>query len=323
MAPSPFRWSTIILCLVLYFRSAVGSSACYYPDGSVASHDVPCNTNDEFSTCCGPSINPAGACLANNLCRDADLKLIRGSCTDQSWESPSCPLYCLTAQRGGHDVVSCGNVTHDDVSYCCEGHENCCDSGDGRFIVSPAPSVVFATWNKAASTYIQVLSTPTISTSSITQTTSTSSITTSSETQTTPAPTTAPPIAPILTSSMSSFSPSPDLDSSNDRPQLNSGAIAGIAIGSAAGAFLISALIYLLCLRARRAAAAPHQQSPINTREMDNRGTMSRFLLGSTLPMTFANKFSPQEHISEPYGNQTETIASRQNVRYELGATTN
>ena len=46
-------------------------------------------------------------------------------------------------------MVSCANVTKDDTSYCCNGAENCCDSGDGRFSVGPHNPTTSAIWNAA------------------------------------------------------------------------------------------------------------------------------------------------------------------------------
>lgn len=69
--------------------------ACYFPDGAVATHDTPCHTlstGDGASACCAD----ADVCLDNHLClAQAGGEVIsRGSCTDETWESPECSQYC-------------------------------------------------------------------------------------------------------------------------------------------------------------------------------------------------------------------------------------
>ena len=71
------------------------AQTCYYPDGSVASHDSPCHsssTGDRSSACC----NHADICLNNGLClaQSGGEIVSRGSCTDQSWQSTACSQYC-------------------------------------------------------------------------------------------------------------------------------------------------------------------------------------------------------------------------------------
>ena len=64
---------------------------CYYPN-STSSVDTPCHSDAAASACC----NAKDICLSNGLClsqRDAEV-ISRGSCTDQSWESPNCPQHC-------------------------------------------------------------------------------------------------------------------------------------------------------------------------------------------------------------------------------------
>jgi hypothetical protein len=68
---------------------------CYYPVG-LNSTDTPC-TDDPVSFCC-----PTGwACLGNRVCEYTPwsntayyLPFFRGSCTDPTWTSSACPLFC-------------------------------------------------------------------------------------------------------------------------------------------------------------------------------------------------------------------------------------
>ncbi|KAH6605409.1 hypothetical protein Trco_007116, partial [Trichoderma cornu-damae] len=107
---------------------------CYYPDGSPSLSDFPCDPNAKNSPCCG---GPGTVCLSNGLCQGSGENVIRGSCSDQSWTSPLCANYCLAADSGGTDLISCYNVTNTDTSYCCDHTSYCCDSGVGRFNVLP------------------------------------------------------------------------------------------------------------------------------------------------------------------------------------------
>ena len=95
--------------LIILFLPDISYSLCYFPDGSVASGDSPCYSSGN-STCCGRGF----ACLSNNVCMLTDQVVgagpgqstyIRGSCTDKSWNDPSCPQFCVSSARG--DCLSC------------------------------------------------------------------------------------------------------------------------------------------------------------------------------------------------------------------------
>lgn len=69
---------------------------CYLP-GGLKSGDIPCDPNAEHSMCC----KDANHCLSNGLCLDVDdatpdqgIMYVRGTCTDQNWNSPFCPQHC-------------------------------------------------------------------------------------------------------------------------------------------------------------------------------------------------------------------------------------
>lgn len=73
----------------------MANAKCYFPDGSIASNDTPCNsaaTKNSVSACCGHS----DICLDNALClpQHESPALVRGSCTDETWQSPMCAQYC-------------------------------------------------------------------------------------------------------------------------------------------------------------------------------------------------------------------------------------
>ncbi|OJJ75509.1 hypothetical protein ASPBRDRAFT_37803 [Aspergillus brasiliensis CBS 101740] len=87
--------STVLSLLLLATctpTSSATTATCYFPDGTIASNNVPCSS-DTYSACCGKS----DVCLSNNLCMDTGEQpyvLSRGACTDPNWESENCPSLC-------------------------------------------------------------------------------------------------------------------------------------------------------------------------------------------------------------------------------------
>ena len=86
--------------LSLVFIPTHGRTPCYFPAGDVGTGDYPCYPSRDVSFCCGPGY----ACLANQVCMRTDaapdkqnsgLNFVRGSCTDQTFTSASCPQFCL------------------------------------------------------------------------------------------------------------------------------------------------------------------------------------------------------------------------------------
>lgn len=108
-----FRLQSQNLCLLLTLTILIplGSSAsCYYPSRNLASGDSVCQPKADVSACCGPGY----ACLGNLLCRKTKESsgdslaigaVVRGSCTDQTFSSPSCPQFCRSA--GSMFIESC------------------------------------------------------------------------------------------------------------------------------------------------------------------------------------------------------------------------
>lgn len=82
---------TIILLSIAHLGS--GQKRCYYPNGSEATIDYPCDPDAEDSACCAGGFGTV--CLTNKLCRNPNGNVIRGSCTDKNWSSPECAHYCL------------------------------------------------------------------------------------------------------------------------------------------------------------------------------------------------------------------------------------
>lgn len=89
-----------LICYIVAYQWAIhsrlvnASLQCYYPNGEKAEGDSPCNPDTDASFCCGSSSD--SSCLNNLLCQDGKGRVIRGSCTDQSWTDPACPQYCLS-----------------------------------------------------------------------------------------------------------------------------------------------------------------------------------------------------------------------------------
>jgi hypothetical protein len=113
--------------LVSEFLPLATALGCYYPDGSSANQDTPCQDSKPQSTCCGQGY----ACLSNNICMATGAELqkanatvyVRGSCTDKNWRSSECPLFCinpnppfLDAIDGGAGVRKCPGEK--DMYYC-------------------------------------------------------------------------------------------------------------------------------------------------------------------------------------------------------------
>ncbi|KAI0468270.1 hypothetical protein F4859DRAFT_491027 [Xylaria cf. heliscus] len=255
MAPRALWWMVLIQCLIHFRLVDAAASKCYYPDGSAATGDSPCNPNADVSACCGSSSD--STCLNNNLCEDGKGRVIRGSCSDQSWSDPACPRYCLSFKFGGEDLIPCTNVTKDNVSYCCDGAiDNCCNSGDGRFQVLPYPTSAIATWN-AAATQFKLLPGVSISSSTSSSSTVSSSTTTTTlpSSTTSSAPTTPPP---------SSSSAAPDTSTGNSG--LSTGAQAGIGVGVAGGVVLAALLGYLFW-RVQKTQNALKEQQALNSHQ--------------------------------------------------------
>jgi hypothetical protein len=136
MAGWPWRAAiTTIFFATRFSLLAVQGQDCFFPDGTLTGADgglpqAPCSTSSENSTCC----DLGWLCRSDNLCFNEGQQILqRSSCTDESWSSEKCPLFCVNAPsnpNGNVAVLQC-----DDGSYCCDGDRsfNCCTSTSGAF----------------------------------------------------------------------------------------------------------------------------------------------------------------------------------------------
>ena len=196
MNPSRLFYGLAFAAAPSLLRSLVTASTCFYPSGAEASQDFVCNPLAKTSFCCGLGY----ACLGNKLCvRTAEATdnnpalFNRGSCTDQTFESPDCPQFCneaggesqispcsrisltrsLANRNGGSGLFNCSQPS----LYCCAGLGCDCDIGNGlstilgstsTTTVIPNPSAVTSvTYSPFTSTTTRRISTntPSVSTS--------------------------------------------------------------------------------------------------------------------------------------------------------------
>ncbi|EAQ92022.1 hypothetical protein CHGG_00257 [Chaetomium globosum CBS 148.51] len=248
-------WGLTVSCILFFTCICVAQDQCYAPNGQTDDNFFPCDPNATHSTCC----NGRSTCLSNKLCMGPDGNLIRGLCTDKNWQSPECAYYCMSAIRGGHDLISCSNVTNTDTSFCCDGHRAfCCDDGVARFNVLPSNPQAWATWDNSASHFVVVQDLKTTSTGSLPAATGTSTT-----------PSTTPPAATTDSDQTQSAPTSPtatDTSTPSESPQsttLPIAAQAGIGVGIGALAIALAAVAYLLwkLRRSKKALLAEKEQS--------------------------------------------------------------
>ena len=141
-----------LCCLLLFVVLGLQDhTSCYYPDGTYIEADRPCIGNGtQESFCCGTQ---GVICLSDKICHYNDttsqngVSYGRGSCTDQSFKSPACPDFCLSAyfwctrllmtnkilaiapSNKFARMYPCGGPTD---SYCCslDGSPCSCESGN-------------------------------------------------------------------------------------------------------------------------------------------------------------------------------------------------
>ncbi|KAH7017201.1 hypothetical protein EDB80DRAFT_278810 [Ilyonectria destructans] len=240
------------------FQARFATSQCYYPNGDEAA-DFPCDPKADESVCCGGGLG--SVCLSNKLCLGANGNTVRGSYTDKNWASSECAMFCLGADAGGTDLISCSNVTNSDTSYCCDPNPNCCNSGVGRFNVLPSEPDIWATWDRKATEYAvvgTVFDSDPASTTAPATTTSIPSATTSTSAPGTTTIETSAPSNSALNTSAPSETPS----------GLSTGAKAGIGAGAGVGAIVVAAVAYLLWKTLKNdRAAKENKQLPLTNHE--------------------------------------------------------
>ncbi|KAI9929543.1 hypothetical protein ASPWEDRAFT_172801 [Aspergillus wentii DTO 134E9] len=103
----------------LFVSAALAAGqTCYWPDKTVATGDVPCNSGT-YSSCCSPN----SICLDNGYCMAIaqPFTLYRSSCTDSGW-GDSCPRQCYgtdSPQGSACSIVLLENTKQAGVWYCC------------------------------------------------------------------------------------------------------------------------------------------------------------------------------------------------------------
>ncbi|KAF2648328.1 hypothetical protein K491DRAFT_784133 [Lophiostoma macrostomum CBS 122681] len=100
---------------------------CYMPSGDLT-NDQPCNPDADVSQCCALG----DFCTSNHLCLPPNFLnstggstvslYIRGTCTDDSWQSPECGGACVAElPNEGEKVWQCSSEY-----FCCKD-QGCCD----------------------------------------------------------------------------------------------------------------------------------------------------------------------------------------------------
>jgi hypothetical protein len=237
--PAMFTSIPFTLLIIIYIRYILPTKAevpsCFYPNEGRAEGDYACNLTAEVSFCCAVGYS----CLDNKICTGSgdDIQPYnRGSCTDQTWNSPACPQFCQDfSPDGGSWLVNC-NRWADDKGVCCydvyaSEPLGCCTNSSAEVFMLDGSATAFHSISSGAATQNRIVPSSTITT--------------------TPTPSS-------TASSVSSPSPIPDAS----RPsKLSTAAYVGIAIGIAVGLALLWAAIYLLRKR-RRSRQQDHRLMP-------------------------------------------------------------
>lgn len=153
----PYRFSGLAAAVCLWSAIAAANSTCYYPNG-IENNGGACRPNADVSACCGPTF----VCLSNGLCKPGPnttktyaYNFYRSGCTDASFNSTSCPRFCIDGELHkshvvaytdsylapshtdrGQGVKSCGNDT-----FCCGASGDCCTDTSNVFSLDAAEAV--------------------------------------------------------------------------------------------------------------------------------------------------------------------------------------
>lgn len=107
------RKSIIVALLGVAQYCSAQIKQCYYNNPPSEANDIPCDPDSEVSACCGRG----WSCGTNLYCEQQQQgkavqqgQKVVGSCTDESWNDPACPLklswspfsVCLTPYLDKH-----------------------------------------------------------------------------------------------------------------------------------------------------------------------------------------------------------------------------
>ena len=260
------QWSfciaTTTTTLLFLLEVPWASALCYYPNGK-PSDDLACDPTAEVSVCC----NRGAACLSNGVCEhlpDSSAGVAatygRGSCTDQSWQSASCPQFCQTTFLGGGVPVS--NCTTDG-DWCCGADDgSCCEGkvvklGAGNLettlgLVAAASTSTARRSSSASSSSLQRTATSAVAASTGTAGRSSASSSWSLQGTATSVERTRPTASPagiVATTSSPAATAAPTSTHSADDTAIKVGA----GVGSALGLLLVGTLAYTAFLHRKRA----------------------------------------------------------------------
>ena len=159
--PTPFQMLKMTIRLVLLSSilqvslaqnlNGTTSQACYWPDGSLATGNYACGSDDTVNHACCPI---DGSCVDGGYCFGLYGYLSRFSCTDRSWNDAACPSQCFNAGKSSWaDLSPCDAASG---QWCClETSSSCCGNTTFNF----APGGITA-WRDASrtQTFFQALS---------------------------------------------------------------------------------------------------------------------------------------------------------------------
>ncbi|KAI1073366.1 hypothetical protein F5B20DRAFT_517235 [Whalleya microplaca] len=127
------RHSLVVLSAISIIFGGLGaqSQTCYWPNGAIHSGGQACFPNQtDVQSCC----DKTHTCLSNGLCYDTvNNHILRGSCTDQSFEDTRCPRLCLDTNYEWGNLRQCNGQNTNWV--CGQNVSNC--RGDNTFTIVP------------------------------------------------------------------------------------------------------------------------------------------------------------------------------------------
>ncbi|KAL8992966.1 MAG: hypothetical protein Q9169_006698 [Polycauliona sp. 2 TL-2023] len=103
--------------------------------------------DDHFQMCCATKNRPnVDTPRKDGLCQGDDGQIWRESCTDPTWKSPSCVKLCVAGinEKGEHQGDKDILITQcSDLSYCCgDKNATCCEQGDGIWLRDGEPTII-------------------------------------------------------------------------------------------------------------------------------------------------------------------------------------